>query len=612
MQTFASDQLLLPVYLDLDGTGRFLTPDWPGIEVLGGGVERLEVHAPSVVGVDEPFSLTVRSTDGLHNTAHGPIPEYTVTLDGETVATVPAGEEPFFDIETPGVDAPGVYRFFVESGDGSLGAVSNPVWVRSAPERRIYWGETHGHTDFAEGQGTPGAYYRFARDEARLDFAVLSEHDFWMDDSEWQTMQRLVREFTDDGRFVAYLGYEWTALRDRGGHHNVYFRRPEAERVPIQDAHRLPMLYEGLHSSAEPDDVLIIPHAHTAGDWTRSDPELERLVEIYSCHGTFEYFGNMYLQNGFEIGFVAASDDHRSKPGIGHGNWKLTLVGIPGLAAVVTPALTVDDIFDGLRGLSSYATSGARIILDATVNGYGMGTRQPDNGRRRIACRVMGTSPIDRFDVIRNGEVVFSRSYLEPGTGGDTRYQLSFASSSDVFTPDRTDNPRPYRSWVGSFEVRGARLRSVRGTGLDNVLMDRFEIDPADPNRVHFHIVTRGRADSLLLELEGTSEDTRIIVDLESSVESGPTRPGYVRGFAELPGGRFVLGDGTTEHRLTVGEHVDRIGLQVVDPGAPLDRELELIDTDGVEPGDYYYVRVTQLDGHQAWSSPFWVGARDD
>jgi hypothetical protein len=29
-------------------------------------------------------------------------------------------------------------------------------------------------------------------------------------------------------------------------------------------------------------------------------------------------------------------------------------------------------------------------------------------------------------------------------------------------------------------------------------------------------------------------------------------------------------------------------------------------------PGDYYYVRVTQSDGHQAWSSPIWLGESGD
>ena len=65
-----------------------------------------------------------------------------------------------------------------------------------------------------------------------------------------------------------------------------------------------------------------------------------------------------------------------------------------------------------------------------------------------------------------------------------------------------------------------------------------------------------------------------------------------------------------------IGEHVDRIALQLVDDRASLDRELDYTDLDrgaagaAGAAGDYYYLRVTQLDGGRAWTSPFWVAAR--
>jgi hypothetical protein len=153
----------------------------------------------------------------------------------------------------------------------------------------------------------------------------------------------------------------------------------------------------------------------------------------------------------------------------------------------------------------------------------------------------------------------------------------------------------------------------VDGVGLDNVIRDRFEIDRENPSRVRFHIETRGRSDSLLLELEGASDATELVFELEPTAELGLSRPDAVRGAAEIPGARFSMGlsdigGARTERRLVVGDHIDRVSLQVVNPDGDLDRELEFIDTDGVAPGDYYYIRVTQLDGHQAWSSPFWVG----
>src|SRR6185436_1046252 len=166
--------------------------------------------------------------------------------------------------------------------------------------------------------------------------------------------QRLTCEYSND-RFIGILGYEWTAFPNRGGHHNVFFRDPESERVGVQTAFRLTDLYAGLHQRYRPEQVLVIPHAHFAGDWNQSDPELERLVELYSVHGSFEWFANKYLQNGFEVGFVAAADDHLAKPGLAPP--PVSSVSQPGgLAAVFAPELATGAVFDALRDLRSYAT----------------------------------------------------------------------------------------------------------------------------------------------------------------------------------------------------------------------------------------------------------------
>ena len=74
-----------------------------------------------------------------------------------------------------------------------------------------------------------------------------------------------------------------------------------------------------LGQSHSPEDVLIIPHAHQAGDWRLGDLPMERLIEIMSGHGTFEWFGNKYLENGWRVGFIGASDDHLGHPGYSAG-----------------------------------------------------------------------------------------------------------------------------------------------------------------------------------------------------------------------------------------------------------------------------------------------------
>jgi hypothetical protein len=391
----------------------------------------------------------------------------------------------------------------------------------------------------------------------------------------------------------------------------VIFRDPGHDRVPLQEYPLLPMLYEGLRKGNDLEDVLIIPHAHNAGDWTRNDPQLEKLVEVSSLHGTFEWFGNLYLRSGFEVGFVGGSDDHRTNPGLPLALPRPFMTQRSGIGAVWASEKTTDAIFDALKNLSAYASTGERIILDASLNGHAMGTRQPDSNRRRVEASVAGTSAIDHIDLVKNGEVVFSRDYLGTALTAKATLQVAFESSSEVFFPPDRDNPRPQRVWKGALEVEGARLVGVR-SNFDNLYSEFARRDQKNPNRVEFFTQTRGRMDTLLLELEGASAQTAVRFVLEPTTETG-SKAGNLRADEVMPAAEFELrldglDAGRVEHPFKVGRHTDRVAIQVIDPNAPLDQSFEYTDLTAVAPGDYYYVRVTQLDGNQAFSSPFWVG----
>jgi hypothetical protein len=332
-------------------------------------------------------------------------------------------------------------------------------------------------------------------------------------------------------------------------------------------------------------------------------------------HGTFEWFGNLYLKRGWRVGFIAASDEHRAKPGHSPGIPAIgPLMQVGGLAAVIAPERSRDAVFDALRGLSAYATSaGERILLDATVNGHGMGTRQAATTTRRLAVKASGTAPIDHIDVVRNGEVLLTRHYLTaPLVPTSTWLQIGLESTTDAFDAVR-ENPRGWRWWEGSLEVAGARVAEV-ATAFDNSYEDWVRDDPEHPGVLRFHVGTRGRRDVILLRLEGAGPQTTLRFRLDPTTEWG-FLGGTVRPPAQIPAQDVTLAladleEGRLEHEIPVDVHADRITLQTIDPFAPLDQSFELTDTSGVADGDYYYVRVTQLDGARAWSSPFWVGER--
>ncbi len=73
----------------------------------------------------------------------------------------------------------------------------------------VYWGDMHGHTASSDGKGTLDDYFTYARDVAKLDFVVVSDHDFgnaapWhMPKETWTLTQDKVDQYTTEGKFIA-------------------------------------------------------------------------------------------------------------------------------------------------------------------------------------------------------------------------------------------------------------------------------------------------------------------------------------------------------------------------------------------------------------------------
>ena len=333
---------------------------------------------------------------------------------------------------------------------------------------------------------------------------------------------------------------------------------------------------------------------------------MERLAEITSGHGTFEFFGNKYLQNGHEVGFIGSSDNHVGHPGYtGIGNAQQG-----GLAAVIASENTSQSIFDALRNRRTYATTGERIILDLSLNGGQMGTRVANSERRELTCRVFGTHPVDSIDMIKNGRIIYQRRYAAAKIEPHVWLQIKFESSTEVFS---RANPRGSRPWRGSLHVKNARLLNFWKPQYVSPLTNQVDRDASDPNQLAFGFRTRGRGKALLLELVNATADSRVDLQLAVGRESAGSPGAPDRPPARLPAEQFSfrLGDlveGQAAREFQVVNNTDRVSVQLVSASPALDQQFTYVDRDNPQPGDYYYVRVQQLDGSMAWSSPIWVG----
>lgn len=608
MATFESTRMPLPLYVDLDGSREWRSLPITPFVTTGGETTGVHAFGPSIVTPGETFELSVRAEDLYTNRATGAIPAFEVLINDAVVATTPAGNEAItiLQLSLPEV---GPHWVSVRSVDGSINGVGNPILVEADPEYRIYWGDTHGHSGYSEGIGTVDQYMRFARDDARLDYVTHSEHDSWLDAGEWELIRRTSIEYDAPGKFIPFLGWEWTRDTRSGGHHNVLLRQL-GDQTPVSSLQYpvLSSLYAALHERYNPADVVVIPHAHSPGDYRQSDSQLEPLIEVMSMHGSFQWFMQSYLSHGHEVGVVAASDDHMSRPGYSSPT-TASLAQRGGLGAVLAPQKSRDAIFDGLKSRLTYATTGDRMILKFDVNGTQMGQRAPYSDSRVISGRVISPAPIRSITLYKNDAQLWQQEYLlDDSAGSEQNLLLSFSSDP---TPYYTgDAPRGWRHWRGELQVSGASLTTAIPQDFYNPTTQYFQ---HTGNVVAFGTHTRGDTSSIRLQLSDVGPDAAITLNLDAARETGSAPPRY-REHAAIPATSVELDlaeitGGTMSKNIPQADYPeDKVTLRRVINGGERDISFTVSDAERPDQGDYYYFRVEQADDAIAWSSPIWVG----
>jgi len=415
------------IALDRNGNNQFKRLEkLPEIIARPGAADDMWVILPSQAVLGKPLrgriALVDRNANAVDHAAVFRLYQQTGTADFPLEVSMAAGRGyAEFEITPRRV---GVLRLRVRSGDLPLEAVSNPVVVTSTePLEKIYWGDLHSHSYFSwDGVGDQNFYY--ARYIAGLDFYAMSDHSFaprqglprGLNKSTWAEYSAVTDSRNDPPYFVTLLGYE-DSMEAPDGHNNVYFRDTSgALAYPGQTA--LPQLWKLLVKG----QALTIPHHSgkmpTGIDFSIHDKEFQRNIEIYSGHGlseeydpanplafehilftsdgksvkpSYQQFVQDAWKKGLKLSTIASSDNHHSHPGQPQY----------GLAAVRAKALTRDGIFQGLYDRMTYGTTGARIILEFSINGMPMGQTVRLGAPPDIKVKVIGTGAIDWVELLR-------------------------------------------------------------------------------------------------------------------------------------------------------------------------------------------------------------------
>lgn len=429
VQSFPEPHINVTAYVQASADAPFLALGAPiYLDVVSGPASRVNVVVPSVhEGSDVVARVSL--TDACQCLPQAA--EVSLTANGATLECV-SGKHA--ELKLPASNVASVK--FVEVSSGDVWGVANPTVPVAADGLQLYWGDLHAQSehhvmhsqkkDFRQESwskgiscGTLDECYQYGREVSMLDFVAMTDQGACLTDA-WEYCQGKVREYNDPGRFVTFKAYEAGAP---SGHRNVIYRTDEIEppmdRVKFNGFHP-PVLYAYYR---ERGDALLIPHhVKTWTDWQYHDPQLEPIMEIYSCWGQSESPSrelwnkgmtpgagawNAYAR-GYRMGMMASSDNHVGMPGRSFpGDRQAHTPFKGGLCAVWADELERQSIYDALMQKRCYGTTGARIVVRFSIDGQPMGaTIVPKGEDVKAQIEIAGTDALRSVEIVASDGVV--------------------------------------------------------------------------------------------------------------------------------------------------------------------------------------------------------------
>ncbi|MEM7151511.1 MAG: DUF3604 domain-containing protein [Myxococcota bacterium] len=560
-------------------------PTSPVTQIVAGPAVAVVPIVPTRAVQGDSIDVFVKGEDRWGNPTPPPA-DVQLRWEGEGTAQV--------DGTTLRVTAPGTGRV-VATWNGQA-FESNPLTITAeAAQLGRYWADLHAQSDATVGTGTEVEYFDFGRRHAHLDVMSHQGNDFQMTDEDWSRLNDVVRKSHEDGRFVVFPGFEWSANTTAGGDRNVVYleedlpimrsshwqipETPEDERSP---AHPASDLYDKLRAHVDPAKVLVA--AHCGGRYADIrkyfDQQLTPLVEVSSCWGVFEWLLWDAYEKGYRVGVMCNSDGHKGRPGAeGPGAGQFGIYG--GLTCILAESLTRASVFRALKARRCYGTTGPRIDLDVRVGDHPMGSEIRAEGSVVVDASVRGTGPVEALHVYRGRDIVHT---VRPPAFDDC---ASSPKIRLVWGGARIRGRGRRATWDGRIEVQGATIERAETFAFDSPA-DGIRQRAADS--IEFRSRTTGDIDGIDVWLDQAQTGRLVLRTQTGDVEvdlSTLDATGVTRQFGGL------------DLHATVARY----------PAQVDDRTLRLRYALPVQPGETaaVMVKAVQCDGHMAWSSPVYV-----
>ena len=298
----------------------------------------------------------------------------------------------------------------------------------------VYYGDLHHHTEYSRDPGVVNddvdGNYRYVRDIRRLDFEGLADHAEHINPHDWYRIRRAASFYNQGEHFAAMVAFEWTSEFYRAGnyqegHHNVVYRTdgPETRvysaslprsNTPLRLIQRIEEEIEAARQKNIDANTLLFPHDPSRWvqpiSWSWYNPRI-RLLELVQSRGNHEHLGSPQftpLRNDFQQQLMGKSAQDGLNKGlrwgfIGSGDHQ----GRP-VAGVFALASDRETIFDSLYAKRTFATTGARMVVVASVNGHRMGSEwHGSETEHTIDIYARGSKPITFVELWKNGRMLW-------------------------------------------------------------------------------------------------------------------------------------------------------------------------------------------------------------
>ena len=621
MQTFCEDTFEFRVLVDPIATYTYVSIiEQPWIAITPGPPVQWRAVTPTLCKPGQPFQLRIKGEDKWGNPSNKA--QGTLQLEcNTTVCNLPATinfDKGAFSITTDAlsIDAPGTYRFSVLSETGELLTISNPIRIDSAPlhGEGHYWGDLHGQSEETVGTNSARQYFEFARDKAFLDVTSHQGNDFQITKEFWTELNQLTAEFNSPGSFITLPGYEWSGNTNLGGDRNVYYMDEShdiyrsshaliAERDDLaSDRSTAAALFETLSTMKE--DVVCF--AHCGGRYAdiklAHDGQIERSIEIHSSWGTFEWILHDAFEMGYRVGIVSNSDGHKGRPGASYPGASL-FGAVGGLTCLQMPDLTRQSVFDCLRKRHHFGTTGNRMYLGLVMETDVAGTLYHDDPSLGQADGISASSAM-------MGDIVHLPK-------GDALLKVDIAASAPIVRIDlfngleHLETIRPFTkaelgnrirvTWEGA-EYRG-RFRQVIWDGTATLEGNQFgsatpinffnkdkTLNQSEPGTLTWQALTTGNLGGFQATLEDKDTGRLLIKTPVCEIDVLVSEIGY---------DDIAIDAGALGRRLSV--------VRLPDKNSYTDFSFERRLSFRPKGDNPIFVRVTDEDGNQAWSSPIYV-----